>query len=392
MDGPILIFNAGSSSLKFALYDAGSDEPMLMVRGRVEGLHDRPAFRAQNAQGEVLDRKEWPEGESVEQRAALSHVLSWLGDHYGNLSIAAVAHRVVHGGVDYVAPVRVDGHVIEELQKLEPLAPLHQPNNVAIIRLLHESRPELPQVACFDTAFHRTQPEVAQRIALPEEHVRRGIRRYGFHGLSYEYIVSVLPHIAPRAATGKTIVLHLGNGASMCALENGRSIATTMGFTPLDGLVMGTRCGSIDPGALIYLLQNGMDADALQHLLYHQSGLLGVSGFASDMRALRESDDPRAKAAIELFVYRVGRELGSLAAALQGVDALIFTAGIGENDITLRASVCRAAAWVGVTLDEALNEAGGPRISKAASRVEAWVIPTDEELMMARHAKRLLAA
>lgn len=391
MEGPILVLNAGSSSLKFALFDAAPEEPMALVRGRVEGLHDRPAFRAQNAAGETIDSKQWPDGERVDQRAALAEVLAWLGAHYGNLSIAAVAHRVVHGGVDYAAPVRVDDQVLDDLQQLVPLAPLHQPHNVAIIRLLRESRPELPQIACFDTAFHHTQPEVAQRIALPDEYVRQGIRRYGFHGLSYEYIAAVLPQLAPRAATGRTVVLHLGNGASMCAMHNGWSIATTMGFTPLDGLVMSTRCGSIDPGVSLYLMQQGMDAEAVQHLLYHRSGLLAVSGFASDMRALRESDDPRAKAAIDLFVYRIGRELGSLAAALQGLDAIVFTAGIGEYDKAVRARICRDAAWLGVEVDDALNEAGGPRISTAASRVSAWVVPTDEEVMMARHAKRLLA-
>lgn len=390
MDGPILVLNAGSSSLKFALFDGAPEEPMALVRGRVEGLHDRPAFRAQNAAGEIIDSKQWPDGERVDQRAALAQVLAWLGAHYGNLSIAAVAHRVVHGGVDYAAPVRVDERVLDDLQKLAPLAPLHQPHNVAIIRLLRESRPALPQIACFDTAFHHTQPEVAQRIALPDEYVRQGVRRYGFHGLSYEYIAAVLPQLAPRAATGRTVVLHLGNGASMCAMRNGQSIATTMGFTPLDGLVMSTRSGSIDPGVPLYLMQQGMDAEAMQHLLYHRSGLLAVSGFASDMRALRESDDPRAKAAIDLFVYRVGRELGSLAAALQGLDAIVFTAGIGEYDKAVRARICRDAAWLGVEVDDALNDAGGPRISTAVSRVSAWVIPTDEEVMMARHAKRLL--
>lgn len=391
MDGPILVLNAGSSSLKFALFDATPEDPKALVRGRVEGLHDQPAFRAQNAAGDIVDRKQWPEGERVDQRAALAHVLDWLDTHYGSLSIGAAAHRVVHGGIDYAAPVRVDDRVLADLQQLEPLAPLHQPHNVAIIRLLRESRPALPQIACFDTAFHRTQPEVAQRIALPEEYVQRGIRRYGFHGLSYEYIAAVLPQVAPRAASGRTVVLHLGNGASMCAMRNGQSVATTMGFTPLDGLVMGTRCGSIDPGVPLYLMQQGMDADAVQHLLYHYSGLLAVSGFASDMRALRESNDPRAQAAIDLFIYRAGRELGSLAAALQGLDAIVFTAGIGEHDQTVRARICRDAAWLGVEVDDALNEAGGPLISKASSRVSAWVIPTDEEVMMARHARRLLA-
>lgn len=391
-NGPILVFNAGSSSLKFALYDSARDEPTLMLRGRVEGLHAQPSFRVQDGAGAILDAREWQQGEKVSQGDALTHILSWIGEHFGALSVGAVAHRVVHGGEHYVRPVRVDEKVLGDLERLVPLAPLHQSNNLAPMRILRESRPALPQIACFDTAFHHTQPALARRIALPEEYVRDGVRRYGFHGLSYEYIASVLPQFAPQAARDKTIVLHLGNGASMCALLGGHSIATTMGFTALDGLVMGTRCGSIDPGVLLYLMQQrGMSADALQNLLYHHSGLLGVSGVASDIRALEASDDPRAAEAIDLFVYRIGRELGSLAAALQGVETLVFTAGIGEHRASIRARVCRDAAWLGVELDDESNRAGGPLISKPSSRVAAWVIPTDEEIMMARHAKAVLA-
>ena len=387
----ILVVNAGSSSLKFALYDGARDEPAPLLRGRIESLHAEPALRVQDAAGNILVTREWRQ--SFDARTALAEVLAWIGTHYGALGIDAVAHRVVHGGADYAAPVLIDDRVVVDLERLVPLAPLHQPHNLALIRALRESRAQLPQIACFDTAFHRTQSELAQRIALPREYEDDGVRRYGFHGLSYEYIASVLPQLAPQAAQGRTIVLHLGNGASMCAMVNGRSVATTMGFTALDGLVMSTRCGSIDPGVLLYLLQqHGMSADDLQELLYHRSGLLGVSGVASDMRALDASDDPRAREAVDLFVYRIAREIGSLAAAMQGVDALVFTAGIGEHQPSIRARVCREAVWLGVELDESLNEAGGPRIGKPSGRVGAWVIPTDEELMMARHATNLLRA
>jgi acetate kinase len=282
--------------------------------------------------------------------------------------------------------------VLVALERYVSLAPLHQPHNLAAIRALARQAPGLPQVACFDTAFHRSNPQIAQMFALPHALHDAGIRRYGFHGLSYEYIASVLPGIDARAAAGRTVVLHLGNGASMCALDAGRSVASTMGLTALDGLPMGTRSGSLDPGALLYLMdERGMDARALEKLLYQQSGLLGVSGVSSDMRTLLASDDARARQAIELFIYRVGRELGSLAAALGGLDAIVFTAGVGENSAEIRARVCRTAAWLGVELDEASNAAGGPRISLPGSRVAAWTIPTDEELMIARHTQRLLS-
>ena len=276
-----------------------------------------------------------------------------------------------------------------ELENLVPLAPLHQPHNLATIRALLETMPSLPQVACFDTAFHRTQPPVAQRFAIPRRFADEGIRHYGFHGLSYEYIASVLPILEPTLADARIIVAHLGSGASLCALDKGRSIATTMGFSPLDGLVMGTRCGSIDPGVLLYLMdRHNMDARALEQLLYHQSGLLGVSGISNDMRTLLASDDPRAQEAIELFVYRVGREIGSLAAALGGLDALVFTGGIGEHSAVIRAKVCRQAAWLGLELDESANETGVSCISTLSSTVSAWVVPTDENLMIAHHTLR----
>jgi acetate kinase len=298
---------------------------------------------------------------------------------------------VVHGGLDYTRPVRVDPTVLARLERFIPLAPLHQPHNLTPIRLLMANQAGLPQVACFDTSFHRTNPPIAQRFAIPAELHDAGVQRYGFHGLSYEYVASVLSQYDPRAAAGKTVVLHLGNGASMCAIEHGRSIASTMGFTAVEGLPMGTRCGSIDPGVLLYLMdERGMDARALEKLIYTQSGLLGVSGLSSDMRTLLASDAPGAKLALDLFVYRIRRELGSLAAALGGLDAIVFTAGIGEKAAAIRERVLRDAAWLGVQLDPPANAKDGPRISVAGSRVSAWVIPTNEELMIARHTREVL--
>jgi acetate kinase len=297
----------------------------------------------------------------------------------------------VHGGIAYRQPALIDDRVIANLEALVPLAPLHQPHHLAAIRAVANAAPRVPQVACFDTAFHRDQPPLAQEFALPRALTAKGIRRYGFHGLSYEYIVSVLPRIAPDCADGKLVVAHLGNGASLCAIEAGRSIATTMGFTPVDGLVMGTRTGALDPGVLLYLLHHeDMDARAVEQLIYYRSGLLGVSGLSSDMRTLLASDSPAAKEAIDLFVYRIGRELGSLAAALGGLDGLVFTGGIGEHAAEIRARVCRDASWLGIVLDAAANAAGGPRISAPGAAASAWVVPTDENLMVARHTRRLL--
>jgi acetate kinase len=303
--------------------------------------------------------------------------------------LLAVGHRVVHGGQLFSAPVLINATVLAELETFVPLAPLHQPHNLATIRALFETMPSLPQVACFDTAFHRTQPEVAQRFALPRRFADAGVRRYGFHGLSYEYIASVLPTIDPTLADARIIVAHLGSGASLCAIQNGRSIATTMGFSPLDGLVMGTRCGNLDPGVLLYLIDHyNMNAQALEQLLYYQSGLLGVSGISNDMRTLLDSDDPLAKEAIDLFVYRAGREIGSLAAALGGLDALIFTGGIGEHSAVIRAQVCHQAAWLGLQLDDSANETDASRISTLNSKVSAWIVATNENLMIAHHTLR----
>jgi acetate kinase len=293
----------------------------------------------------------------------------------------------------HAAPVRVDAALLSDLEALVPLAPLHQPHNLAPMRALLARAPALPQVACFDTAFHRSQPEHAQRYALPRRITDLGVHRYGFHGLSYEWVAARLPAIDPAAAEGRTVVLHLGNGSSMCALAAGRSVATTMGFTALEGLPMGTRCGSLDPGVILYLMDNlGMDARALEHLLYHESGLLGVSGVGSDMRVLEASTEPAAAQAIELYCYRIGRELGSLAAALGGLDAIVFTAGIGENSMRVREAVCRQAAWLGLAFDAAANGRNAPALHSAGSRVRAWVVPTDEEQMIARHTADLLGS
>ncbi|WP_312552697.1 acetate/propionate family kinase [Massilia sp.] len=391
----ILVLNAGSSSLKFRGYTveagAGSALPLL-VRGQVESLYTEPRFTVSNAAGDRHEEHSWPSGTQLGHDGAIAWIADFLRSHGEGQRLVAAGHRVVHGGVHFTGPTLITPAVVEELATLVPLAPLHQPHNLAPIRALAQLRPDLPQVACFDTAFHRSQPDEAQAFALPLDITARGVRRYGFHGLSYEYIASRLPEVAPAAAQGRTVAAHLGNGASLCALKARRSVASTMGFTAVDGLVMGTRCGSIDAGVILYLIDElKMDTRAVEDLLYKRSGLLGVSGISSDMRTLLASDDPRARFAVELFTYRIGRELGSMAGALEGLDALVFTGGIGEHATLVRDRVCRHAAWLGIELDTAANGAGGPRISKKSSRTAAWVIPTDEELMIARHTFELLA-
>jgi acetate kinase len=390
MRGLLLVVNAGSSSVKFSVFEAVNDEALAnRMQGEVDGIGVSPRLRVIDAQGRTLT--DTPvRVEDADAAMLLTH--AWVREHVGReAAFAAIAHRIVHGGQDYVEPVVIDDAVIARLEALVPLAPLHQPQQIAAIRTLARLAPGVPQVGCFDTAFHHDAPVLAQAFALPRELTAKGLRRYGFHGLSYEYIVSVLPDVAPECAQGRLVVAHLGNGASMCAIERGRSIATTMGLTALDGLPMGTRCGALDPGVVLYLLRHeGMDAMAIEHLLYERSGLLGVSAISSDMRSLLQSHEPGAAAAVDLFVYRIGRELGSLAAALRGVDAIVFTGGIGEHAAPIRARVCNDAAWLGVTLDEAANASGGPRISRAGARVSAWVIPTDENRIVAQHARRLL--
>jgi acetate kinase len=391
MHNAILVLNAGSSSIKFSLFVARDHDLELDCRGQIEGIYTAPNFIAKDAAGKQLSAKSWDEGTKLGHDGALAHLLEFLHGELAEYRLVGVGHRVVHGALEYTQPVRVDAQVVAKLQKFVPLAPLHQPHNLAPIRTLLERAPDLPQVATFDTSFHRTNPPLAQRFAIPSALHEAGVQRYGFHGLSYEYIASVLPQFDTKASAGRTIVLHLGNGASMCAIEGCKSVASSMGFTALEGLMMGTRSGSIDPGVLIYLMdEHRMDARAIEKLLYNQSGLLGVSGISSDMRTLLASDDPRAKLAVDLYLYRIRREMGSLAGALGGVDAIVFTAGIGENSAFIRERVLSDAAWLGVRANKSANAKGGPRISAATSRVSAWTIPTNEELMIARHTRRVL--
>jgi acetate kinase len=383
----LFVLNAGSSSLKFSVF-ADEQPPRLLVRGRFEELGAKSRFMAR---GMVDAEKEWPA--PLRHEGAVAYLLEWAKGALTGHTLGAVGHRVVHGGARFTAPVLVDDKTLLALEGFVPLAPLHQPHCLAAIRAVRARVPTVPQVACFDTAFHRTMPPVAQAFALPRRLTDNGIRRYGFHGLSYEYIAVALERLDPRAAKGRTVVAHLGNGASLCALEGGKSVATTMGFTALDGLVMGTRCGALDPGVLLYLMDRyGMNARSLEHLLYEESGLLGVSGISSDMRELSSSTDTRAAEAIELFVYRVARELGSMAAALQGLDAIVFTGGIGENEAPIRARVCQRARWLGLDADEVANARGGPCISRPGSRVTAWVLPTNEESMIATHTQAVIRA
>jgi len=391
MPDAIAVLNACSSSIKFSVFAVRGDDLERKLHGQIEGIFTGPRFVARDHAGKRVAEKSWSEESQLGHAGALEHLLAYLPDALAGDRLVGVGHRVVHGGLDYTQPARVDAGVLEALEKYVPLAPLHQPHNLCAIRLLLERAPHLPQVACFDTSFHRSGPEIAQMYALPAELHEQGVRRYGFHGLSYEYIASVLPNFDRKAAGGRTVVLHLGNGASMCAMLAGRSVASTMGFTAVEGLPMGTRSGTLDPGVILYLMdQRGMDARAVEKLIYNESGLLGVSGISSDMRTLLASAEPRARLAVDLYVYRIRRELGSLAAALGGLDAIVFTAGIGENAAIIRERVCRDAAWLGVDVDPAANSAGGPDIGKRGAHVQAWVIPTNEELMIARHTQRLL--
>jgi len=387
----ILILNAGSSSVKFSVFGAAAGLGRTL-HGQIESLGASPAFQAFDHDGRVVGEHAWPAEGKLRHEDAVEFLLAWgrRGGLRGAHLIAA-GHRVVHGGLEYDRPVRIDGAVLGDLEAIAPLAPLHQPHNLAAIHAVARLAPDLPQVACFDTAFHRTQPAIAQVFAIPRKYTEAGVRRYGFHGLSYEYIAQELPHHDAAAAKGKTVVAHLGNGASMCAMLGGKSMATTMGLSALDGLVMGTRCGSIDPGVIFFLaMHDHMEMRQILHLLHADCGLLGVSGISGDMRTLLASDDPRAREAIDLFVYRAARELGSLAAALGGLDAIVFTGGIGEHAAPIRAAIGEASRWLGVEIDPGANARHGPRISADSSRVRAWVIPTNEELMIARHTMALL--
>jgi len=383
----ILVLNAGSSSLKFSLFHwTQPDGLALVVRGQMDGLGAKPRWVATDGSGATVVQRELDPGEVRDAGDAAHLAAAWLQDHYRLEHVAVVGHRVVHGGAAFSQPVLVDEAVLAALESLVPLAPLHQPHNLAALRALRAWQPDLPQIACFDTAFHRTHPLRADLYALPRKFYDAGVRRYGFHGLSYEYLASVLPEVAPELAGARVIAAHLGNGASLCALEAGRSVDATMGFSTLDGIPMGTRPGAIDPGVLVFLLrQYNLTVNELETLLYRQSGLLGLSGVSHDMRLLLDSPLPEAALAIDYFVWRVAKEIGALAASLGGLDGLVFTAGIGENSTVLRARIVQATSWLGLELDPAANASAGPRISTPRSRVSAWVIPTNEELMIARH-------
>ncbi len=391
MDEYAVIINAGSSSLKFSVFRRPeSNAWRLEVRGQIEGIGTRPQFSAKNEAGQSV-ADEQLDAAVNDGRTALAYVADWMRERYGGARVRGIGHRVVHGGARYTGPTIVTPEVLDDLRTLIPLAPLHQPYNLAAIEAVWERLPDVPQVACFDTSFHRGQPAVAELVPLPSEIRNTGVQRYGFHGLSYEYIASVLPSVAPGIANGRVIVAHLGSGASMCALKNGKSVDSTLGFTALDGLCMGTRPGAVDPGVILHLFQSlGLSAKEVETMLYKKSGLLGISGISNDMRALLASTEPAARLAVDYFVYRAAKEIGALAAVLGGIDGLVFTAGIGENSAEIRKRICQASAWLGIELDDESNARKGPRISTTASAVSAWVIPTNEELMIARHTGLLL--
>jgi acetate kinase len=392
MDDYSLVLNAGSSSLKFCVYQRPQKQKnwRLETRGQIEGIGTSPRFSAKDSTGQVLAEKtleDWV----CDGRAALDWLGAWLRARYGGARLLGVGHRVVHGGSRYAGPTVVTQQVLRELYALIPLAPLHQPHNLAAMEAIFERMPALPQVACFDTSFHQGHSAVAKLIALPGEICKSELQRYGFHGLSYEYIASVLPEMAPEIARRRVIVAHLGSGASLCALNEGKSVDSSMSFTALDGLCMGTRPGGLDPGVVLYLFQTlGLSAKEVETILYHKSGLLGISGMSNDMRDLLASHESRAKLAVDYFVYRAAKEIGAMAAVLGGVDGLVFTAGIGENSAEIRRRICEASSWLGIELDADANAKQGPHISTPRSKVSTWVIPTDEELVIARHTGSLL--
>jgi acetate kinase len=387
----VLVVNAGSSSVKFQIFAIDrSSELHRQLKGQMDGIGSRPRLRANDAEGNRVADRAYPIESVRDVPAALAVVSGWLRDEL-RINPLAVGHRVVHGGPNYDRPVMIDHAILSRLETLVPLAPLHQPHNLAPIRALLKNFPELPQVACFDTAFHRSHGVLADHYAIPRQLHAEGIRRYGFHGLSYEYIAQALRQIAPEIAGGRVIVAHLGSGASMCALRDGHSRESTMGFTALDGLAMGTRPGQIDPGVVLYLIsEKGMSPSDVQSFLYRDCGLKGLSGVSNDMRELEASDDPGALLAIEYFVYRVALSAGMLTAALQGIDGFVFTAGIGENSAGIRSRIGERLAWLGILLEPAANAAHALRISRSDGRVPVYVIPTDEELMIAQHTLSLL--
>jgi acetate kinase len=389
----ILTLNAGSSSLKFALFAVSGDQVRPRLRGKIENIGAAPHMIARDADGATLVERRWGADEALAHEAFLEPLLAWVDDHLNRDRLAAIGHRVVHGGPTFKAPVIVSDAVLTKLDALSPMAPLHQPHNLAAIRAAQAARPNLPQIACFDTAFHSSHADVVSRFALPRCWHEQGVRRYGFHGLSYEYVAGRLKALDPELAAGRVLVAHLGAGASLCALKAGLSLDTTMGFTALDGLVMGTRCGALDPGVILYLQQQaGLTPSAIEDLLYARSGLLGVSGVSSDMRTLLASDEPNARQAIDLFVFRIAREAGALMSSLGGLDGVVFTGGIGENAAEIRRAVAERLAWSGLVLDQKANDQGAGRISDNLSKVAAWVIPTDEELMIARYVVQLTDA
>ncbi len=386
----VLVLNAGSSSIKFAVYPAGNGA--VILRGQVAGIGGRPLLSGQGADGAALkiDPAKIP-APGADHAAALAAIMAHLPGWMPDFRLAAAGHRVVHGGADFTRPVRVTPDIVARLAALEPLAPHHQPHNVAAIRAVAAAAPELAQVACFDTAFHAGQPAAARRLGLPRAYEDQGLRRYGFHGLSYEYVTGAFARITGQPLPERTIIAHLGNGCSLAAVLAGRGVATTMGFSTVDGVPMATRSGAVDPGALLYLMrEHGLDHEGLRDLLYNRAGLLGVSGISADMKTLLESSEPAAREAVEFFCYRVAREIGSLAMALEGLDALVFTGGIGERAAPVRAAICRAAAWMGLDLDAAANMRAAVRISKSGARLSAWIVPTDEESVIAGHTLRLI--
>jgi acetate kinase len=389
MDDYALVLNAGSSSLKFCVFQRPPGEGWrLEARGQIEGIGTSPRLSVKDAGGKSLADQDVSVRDG---REAVDALAAWLRSKYGGSRVLGVGHRVVHGGSRFKGPTILNAEVLDELRGLVPLAPLHQPYNLAAIEAAFSRLPNVPQVACFDTSFHRGQPEVAELIPLPRELRQAGLQRYGFHGLSYEYIASVLPQVAPWIADGRVIVAHLGSGASLCALKDRKSVDSTLGFTALDGLCMGTRPGALDPGVVLHLFQGlKMSAKEVETLLYKKSGLLGISGISNDMRDLLGRTEPEARLAVDYFIYRVAKEIGALTAVLGGIDGLVFTAGIGENSAEIRRRICKACSWLGVDLDESANEKRGPEISTSRSKISVWVIPTNEELMIARHTGSLL--
>jgi acetate kinase len=386
-----LVLNAGSSSLKFCVFRRPKGEKWLLeAKGQIEGIGTAPRLTAKDSGGGKLADEQL--GTEVNDgHKAVDSLADWLRSNYGGSKVLGVGHRVVHGGSRFDSPTIVDQKILRDLYDLVPLAPLHQPYNLAAIEEVFVRLPKVPQVACFDTSFHRHHSAVAELVPLSGNLCKAGLHRYGFHGLSYEYIASVLPEVAPEIARGRVIVAHLGSGASLCALKEGKSIDSTLGFTALDGLCMGTRPGSLDPGVVLYLFQSlGLSPKEVEDVLYKKSGLLGISGISSDMRDLLSRDEPEARLAVDYFVYRVTKEIGALVAELGGIDGMVFTAGIGENSAEIRRRICESSAWLGLELDEKANTNRGPRISTPQSKVSTWVIPTNEELMIARHTGNLL--